>query len=103
MEEFLKQATGQFDRVLLDSPPAMAVADAAILAGMATSVVAVAQSGKTPQQALARLTAICQEVRAKVLGVVLNNVPKRDAPTYYRYSPYRYAAPKDNHKARVSS
>lgn len=102
MRDFLKQATTAFDRVLLDSPPVIAVTDAAILAGMTETVVAVAQSGKTPRQAIHRLTAICQEVRAKVLGIVLNNVPKLDAPAYYRYSAYRYTPPHGDGRSKRS-
>ena len=101
MREFLAQATKLFDRVLLDSPPVTAVTDAVILAAMTETVVAIAQSGKTPRQALYRLVSRCQEVRAKVLGVVLNNTPAREAPTYYRYAAYRYAPPtKSTRKSR---
>jgi len=102
MREFLQQATTRFDRVLLDTPPVIVVTDATILAAMTEAVVAIAQSGKTPRQALHRLMALCQEVRAKVLGVVLNNVPTRDAPMYYRYAAYQYAPPKDGGPAHRS-
>jgi capsular exopolysaccharide synthesis family protein len=98
MREFIAQATKKFDRVLLDTPPAMAVTDGIILAAMTETVVAVAQSGRTPRQALHRLVTMCHEVRAKLLGVVLNNVPRRDAPAYYRYSAYRYAPGSDNNR-----
>lgn len=97
MQEFLKRATAIFDRVLLDTPPVMAVTDAVIMAGLTGTVVAIAHSGKTPLQALHRLTASCREAKAKVLGVVLNNVSRQDAPAYYRYAASRYyhVSPKD--------
>ena len=91
MRAFLQRAAQTFDRVMFDSPPILPVTDAAILAAMTETVVAIAQSGKTPRQALHRLEAICQEVRAKVLGVVLNSVSQQDAPAYYRYTAYQYA------------
>ncbi|MBI4004241.1 MAG: polysaccharide biosynthesis tyrosine autokinase [Candidatus Omnitrophica bacterium] len=94
MREFLAQATAAFDRVLLDSPPIVAVTDAVVLAAVTGTVVAVAKSGTTPRRALYRLTTACRDVRAKVLGVILNDVPRVDAPEYYRYAAYRYAAPK---------
>jgi capsular exopolysaccharide synthesis family protein len=96
MREFLNRATRDFERILLDTPPAIALTEGVVLAAMTETVVVVAQSGKTPRQTLHRLMAMCHGVHAKVLGVVLNNVPPRDAPTYARYSAYRYASTNDD-------
>jgi polysaccharide biosynthesis transport protein len=66
-----------FDIVVLDSPPVMAVADAAIIANAASSVLFVVGSGTTTraaaQVAIDRLTA----VQAQVVGVVLNKAKHR--------------------------
>ncbi len=94
MQQLLDALGKRFARVLIDSPPVIAVTDAAILAAMTQNVIGIAQSGRTPRQALRRLAATCREVHAKLLGVVLNNVPRRDAPAYIRYAPYRYEADK---------
>lgn len=91
MRAFLQKTEGLYERVLVDSPPVMAVTDAAVLAGMIKTVIAVVQSGKTPQQALRQLQRTCQNVRANVLGAILNNVPVWSTPYYYRYSSYGYA------------
>ncbi len=90
MSAFLKKACEKFERVLLDSPPVIPVADAAILAGMTGAVIAVAQSWKTPRQALDRLNDVCRKAQTKLLGVILNNVPGRASSTYYGYSSYGY-------------
>ena len=90
MQEFLQQACAKFDRVLLDSPPVIAVTDAVIVAAKVGTVIAVARSGKTPRQALYRLDKICRDVKAKVLGVILNGVPVWSTPSYYTYSSYGY-------------
>jgi len=99
MRKFLSQTTGLFDRVLLDSPPII-VTDAAVLASMTERVVAIAKSGRTPRRALYRLNTVCREVRAKLLGIVLNNVAPLDTAPYYRYSGYRYAGPHGDGKAK---
>lgn len=91
MQAFLREVGGRYDRVLLDSPPVMAVTDAAVLAGMVKTVIAVVQSGRTPQQALRQLIKAFQNVEANVLGAILNNVPVWSTPYYYRYSSYGYA------------
>lgn len=94
MQEFLKQAEQKFDRVLLDTAPILPVTDATLLAAFTKSVVAIAQSGKTPWQALDRLSAACEGVRAKLLGVILNNVVGADVPSYgYGHQNYPYGKP----------
>lgn len=91
MQEFLRKASAKFDRVFLDTPPVIPVTDAVILAAMAGNVIAVTQSGKTPRQALNRMSALCSSVQAKIVGVVLNCVPTYNTPLYgYGYSSYHY-------------
>ena len=91
MRELMKRVgEGAYDRVFVDTPPVMAVTDGAIVAAIAKNVIAVVQSGRTPRQALSRLSKICEDVQAKVMGVVLNNVPAWSTPYYYRYSSYQY-------------
>jgi capsular exopolysaccharide synthesis family protein len=72
-----------FDIVVLDSPPVMAVADAAIIANAASSVLFVVGSGTTSRVAarvaIDRLTA----VQAQVVGVVFNKA--KDDPGFYGY------------------
>lgn len=91
MKSFLQALDGRYERVLVDSPPVIAVTDAAVLAGMIKNVIAIVQSGKTPQQALRQLLKTFQNVQANVLGAILNNVPLYSTPYYYRYSSYGYA------------
>jgi polysaccharide biosynthesis transport protein len=81
--EILKEMTGQFDWVVLDSPPVRAVADAAIIAHLATMVVFVVGSEMTDansaRSALDRLKA----THGKVAGAVLNRVQLRRHSFYY--------------------
>jgi len=86
MRELIGQLGSMFDRVLIDTPPVLAVTDASILASMTQTVIAVAQSGRTPRKALDRVVEVCQQARAKLFGVVLNSVPQREAPIYIRYT-----------------
>ncbi len=100
MRDFLKEAEQKFDRVILDTPPIVPVTDATLLAAFVKSIVAVAQSGTTPWQALEQLYSNCQSVRGKLLGVILNNVTGYDVPSYgygrqlYPYGPGASARPK---------
>ena len=89
--KLIEAVSSKYGRVFIDSPPILAVTDAAVIAAKVKTVVAVAQSGTTPRQALLRLSDICREMRAKLLGVILNNVPVWGAPYHYRYSSYGYS------------
>ena len=97
MKEFIKSAQEKFDRVIFDAPPMIPVTDAALLAGMAGAIIGIALSGKTPRPALRRLVKLCEDVNAKMLGLILNGVPLRAAATYYGYASYGYGRePKNN-------
>jgi capsular exopolysaccharide synthesis family protein len=81
--EILNAMVSQFDWVVLDSPPVRAVADAAIIAHLATMVVFVVGSEMTDansaRSALDRLAA----TQGKVAGAVLNRVQLRRHSFYY--------------------
>jgi succinoglycan biosynthesis transport protein ExoP len=74
MARFLDEVRTEFDMVLLDTPPMLPVADAAIVAGRADGVLLVHQAGKIGRQLLKRPKAQLASARAKVIGVVLNDV-----------------------------
>jgi Mrp family chromosome partitioning ATPase len=97
MREVLAALSEQVDILVLDSPPVLAVADAAILASQADRVLMVVDARltrrKLAQQALEGL----ERVDAPVLGAVLNRVPASGASyPYYHY--YARAVPSDSER-----
>ncbi len=77
MRELMESARPDFDRVLLDSPPVLSVADAATLATCVDGVILVVRMGKIPHGAARRATAQIRAVRGRLLGVVLNRADFR--------------------------
>ncbi len=76
----------------MDSPPIMAATDAVIVSVHSDGVLLVVRSGETPKAAFARTRDLLNNVKCRVLGVVLNAVDP-GAPDYYysyRYYPYSY-------------
>jgi capsular exopolysaccharide synthesis family protein len=78
----------QFDFVVLDSPPAITVADAMILAAHADGVILVAHGGVTTRESLRHARKLLGSSNARMIGVVLNNVDLRSADYKYYYSYY---------------
>jgi len=85
----VKRLSEMFDRVLFDSPPVMAVTDAAILSRLADGTILVARSSKTRRDSLARTAAQIKSVGANLVGVILNDVDL-GGPHYSGYYAYKY-------------
>jgi polysaccharide biosynthesis transport protein len=89
MEERVRQWTQQFDRVVMDSAPLLAVSDTQALAARADAVVLVARAGVTRKRALIRARDLLWRINAPVTGVVVNDVDLRLENFYtYRYGMY---------------
>ena len=84
MGEIIEQLKSQADYVLLDSPPIIAVTDAAVLATKVDGVLLVIKAGKTKRELAKRAKALLDKVNANLVGVVLNNV-KLDANLHHYY------------------
>jgi Mrp family chromosome partitioning ATPase len=70
MKEFLDRLRTAFDWIIIDSPPALPVADASVMGGMTDGVLFVVRANSTPSEASQKA---CKELRdAHILGVVLN-------------------------------
>ncbi|NYG59782.1 receptor protein-tyrosine kinase [Nocardioides daedukensis] len=74
-----------FDIVIIDAPPLLPVADAAILAHSADGALLVMRHGKTTTEELTAAADRLDSVGARLFGVVTNMVPKRDAGGYQYY------------------
>ena len=77
------------DVVLIDTPPTLAVTDAAALAPSMDGVILVVCPGKTRTSALRQTLEQMRQVNAHVLGVVLNDVIIRGRAYGYQYKYYQ--------------
>ena len=85
--EHLEQS-GQFDVVLVDSPPLMGVIDAAVIASHGLPTIMVVQDNVVRRAEMNHVRANLMRVNADLLGVILNK-SKIEPETYYYYY-YRY-------------
>jgi capsular exopolysaccharide synthesis family protein len=84
MRRLLDQVRTTFDRVILDTPPVLPLADVAILAPMVDGALMVVRAGYTPKPAIEN--ALRAFDSSRLLGVVLNESGLEDD--------YRYESPK---------
>jgi capsular exopolysaccharide synthesis family protein len=86
MKEFLDRLRTAFDWIIIDSPPALPVADASVLGGMADGVLLIVRANSTPSEASQKA---CKELRdAHIIGVVLNTAEESsEYNSYYSSSP----------------
>ncbi len=90
-KRFLTEARDAYDWVLLDSPPAMSLSDASLLAGLADVVLLVVRHNHTDRDMVGRTLQQLRRVGANVAGVILNNVDlDRAYGKEYAYAGYYY-------------
>lgn len=85
MKELVRELTSQFDFVIFDTPPVLAVADAQVLANVCDGTILVIGSGKTDRQGAIKAKELLSQSQAKIIGAVLNGKSKRDNQYYYYY------------------
>jgi capsular exopolysaccharide synthesis family protein len=78
----------RYDRILVDSPPIGICADAQVLAARCGSTMLVLRARRSSRMAVQKAREALSTVSANVVGVVVNDVARRDT----RYSHYRYGA-----------
>jgi capsular exopolysaccharide synthesis family protein len=101
MDDLLAQLqAGPFEWVVIDSPPVLAVTDAAVLAPRVSGVAFVLGAGMTRRRFADRAIDTVAATKARVLGAVLNRVDiVRD---HHAYSEY-YGYPADNRRRPFES
>jgi capsular exopolysaccharide synthesis family protein len=85
MEQFMEEAKEQFDYVLFDTPPLLAVADPQILANKVDGSIYVVYSGKTQIDQAKKAKELLENAQSKLIGVVLNHKEMKNNEYYYYY------------------
>jgi capsular exopolysaccharide synthesis family protein len=87
--ELLEDAATEYDLVVLDAPPLLGFAEPLQMATAVDGVIVVARAGQTSRKSVATVLATLTRLRAKVVGLVLNEVHKELSDSYYYYGYYR--------------
>ncbi|HYG57419.1 MAG TPA: CpsD/CapB family tyrosine-protein kinase [Symbiobacteriaceae bacterium] len=85
MVSLLATLEERFDMVIIDTPPVLAVTDAAVLGPKVGGVLMVVRSGGVDHKQAQRAKASLEAVKARMLGVVLSAVQTEGKDGYYYY------------------
>jgi succinoglycan biosynthesis transport protein ExoP len=102
MHKLLSLLGERFDRIILDTTPLLAVTDASVLGSRSDGVILVIKAGATTKNILRQARKQFDDVKAKVLGVVLNQVDLKKSSYYYK-SHYYYSYYGDGKKKESGS
>jgi capsular exopolysaccharide synthesis family protein len=105
MRDVLEMLRGQFDMIVIDSPPVLAATDAVLLSTQADATILVASAGTTKEGDLDHSLERLDDVGAHVIGVLLNQFDISMAYgykySYGQYGPYsKYSYGRDPEPAQ---
>jgi polysaccharide biosynthesis transport protein len=83
MIELLETLSGEYDRIIIDTPPVLAVADSLALAHVADAVVLVVRSGLARKKAVIRTRDLLARANSNLVGIVFNSVNLQLENYYY--------------------
>lgn len=85
MNELMKMLEEEFDIVIYDMPPIIAVTDAQIMASKADGTIFVLPKGQASKDEVFKAKELLDMVNANVLGAIFNRVEKSTDNYYYYY------------------
>ena len=94
--ELLEQLSQQYDHIILDTPPILAVTDGIIISQFVGVNLVVARYAKTQMKELELTVSRFEQAGTKVNGIILNDIQATAGGNYgYNYA-YAYTSSKDD-------
>lgn len=86
--ETIAELRKQYDRIIIDTPPLLGLADSLMVSGCTDGAVIVVRADQTTQRDIRTALEIVQVTRKPIYGFVLNGVDLSSVENYYYYSSY---------------
>ena len=94
LEVLLADLRKRFDWILIDSPPVLPVADAAVLSTKVDAILPVVRAGVTTRADLLSMNQLLERTGAPIIGYVLNGVPNESSTSLHSYGYIRSSSKK---------
>ena len=106
MKGMMDELKRGYDVVMLDTPPMLAVVDGVIISSLGDSTVFIIQAGKTTRKPFLQAVEELKRAKAKVIGVVFNEVKAKGegyySPYYHHYrSRYHYYGEEEEEESKT--
>lgn len=85
MEQLIEEMEQEFDLVIFDTPPVLAVADSQIMSGKVDGTLFVLRKGVDTKEQIQTAMERMNSVNANVLGAIYNRIEPNDDAYYYEY------------------
>jgi len=85
MKLFLERQREQYDHVVIDAPPVLAVTDATVLTSYSDLVLVVLETGRVPQKAAIRLRELLSTIQTPIAGLVVSDRANLGSAYGYNY------------------
>jgi non-specific protein-tyrosine kinase len=107
LQELAERLLQDYDMLIFDTSPALAVTDPVVLAKEMDGVIIVADAGATREPAFIHVLTEMERANAHILGIVLNRFNSRSGSSYYYYEGYysdddKLQGGKDNESFKTS-
>lgn len=90
MEQLLRKCSERYDRIIIDSPPVLGLADALILSHLADATLLVIHAEKTDKALIKNSLKRLKQAKSHVLGTLMNQMSKMGASYAYRQYGKKY-------------
>ncbi|WP_084804339.1 CpsD/CapB family tyrosine-protein kinase [Halonatronum saccharophilum] len=85
MDDLIDKAEEEADILFIDTPPVIAVTDAAVLSSKVDGTIIVVASHQAQEQMVAQAKDLLDKARANLIGVVMTKCPVKDSSNQYYY------------------
>lgn len=106
MADLLTALRAQYDHIIIDAPPVLAVTDAPLLTSRCDLVLVILETERVPVKAAQRMVEMLSNVQAPVGGIVINDKSNTSMERYgyygRNYSTYDYYAEDEESQAELS-
>jgi len=98
MKEFLREVKEDYDIVLIDMPPITEVSDPGVVADIVTGYLFIIRSGYTDARLAKDSIEKLKQMKANIVGFVLNDIKPKYNESYMKYSYKKYGYKKYGYK-----